>query len=74
MIAKVGAGCGLGFLDANHARTLQRDDVVMVPLAEPQARLTVCAATKAGRNDKLSALVARFIALARSLGDTTFYD
>jgi DNA-binding transcriptional LysR family regulator len=74
MIAKVGAGCGLGFLDANHARTLQRDDVVMVPLAEPQARLTVCAATKAGRNDKLSALVARVIALARSLGDTTFYD
>ncbi|MBN9475845.1 MAG: LysR family transcriptional regulator [Burkholderiales bacterium] len=66
MIAKVGAGCGLGFLDANHGRTLQRDDVAIVPLAEPKANLTVFAVVKAGREDKVSSFVTRFIALAQS--------
>lgn len=70
MIAKVGAGCGLGFLDANHGATLQREDVVIVPLAEPQAQLTVFAVTKAGRDDRVSPFMARFVALARSFAGT----
>lgn len=69
LILKVGAGCGIGFLDANHARTLQRPDVAMVPVVDPDARLTIFAATKATRQDDLRASMARFVALGRSVAE-----
>lgn len=69
MIVRVGAGHGLGFLDANHAQTLMRPDVVMVPLAEPLAYLTVQAVTKREREDALVPIMRRFIDLACEMGN-----
>jgi len=67
MIVKVGAGCGIAFLDANHARTLQRPDVAIVPLVDSDAWLTIFAITKDGRQDDLSAAMARFVMLGRNM-------
>lgn len=67
MIVKIGAGCGLGFLDASHAQTLLRPDVVMVPLAEGGAYLTTYALTKADRYDALTPAIEKFLALARAV-------
>lgn len=68
MIVRVGAGHGLGFLDANQAQTLHRPDVVMVPLAESEASLTTFALTKRERDDTMTPAIQRFIALARAMG------
>jgi len=64
---KVGAGCCIAFLDANHARTLQRPDVAIVPLVDSDAWLTIFAITKDGRQDDLSAAMARFVMLGRNM-------
>ncbi len=66
MILKVGAGCGVGFLDANHARTLRRPDVAIVPLSDPDARLNIFAVTKARRQDDLVSAMVMFVRLGRS--------
>ncbi|CUJ53138.1 LysR family transcriptional regulator [Achromobacter xylosoxidans] len=64
MIVKVGAGCGLGFIDSAHAQTLSRPDVAMVPLADVAAQVTTYALRKAGRQDDLTETMAQFLALA----------
>jgi len=71
MIVRVGAGRGLGFLDANHAQTVHRPDVVMVPLAEPEAILTTFALTKREREDAMAPAIRRFIALACAMGQAS---
>lgn len=67
VIVKVGAGDGLGFLDASHAQTLKRPDVTMVPLAELGAYLTTYALTKIGRQDALVPAIEQLLALARTV-------
>lgn len=67
MIVRIGAGHGLGFLDTNQALTVHRPDVVMVPLAEPNASLTVFALTQRGRNDTMAPAIRQFVELARTM-------
>ncbi|CAM3764903.1 hypothetical protein BOSP111201_24295 [Bordetella sputigena] len=74
MIVRVGAGHGLGFLDANHAQTVHRPDVVMVPLAEPEAILTTFALTKREREDAMTPAIRRFIAMGQAGPDAPVAD
>lgn len=64
-LLKIGAGWGLGFLDAAHAGMLKETHLLQVPLTDTGARMVTYAVTKKQRDDELFRAALRLLQMAR---------